>query len=322
MRYLKALMSGCYIVSEEWVEATVREVEGGAIVHELTFLVAGDREGLLDGGGGGAISSLTASTLIGNCPFDSSMLREDAGSSLYKHVPESSAQARARAAVESADPTRLLFSGVTFVLWGEFECPPKQLSLYDAVELITLGGGRSLEFELESLQADSTPSISALKAAAAAATAAASGVEKEKEAASDKSKSLSLPRSSGLWTRLMPDSSSSSSSSSLSTRGWTSADKEWHQLLMTLASTSTARRAIIQDGPTSSSSSLSSSSSSTSSSPPPSLPPFIIICDEPKLTARLPQKVKAILEGLPKFAMMATPEWLLDCCASYSLIRQ
>jgi len=78
-----------------------------------------------------------------------------------------------------------------------FGLTSSQLSLYNALELITLGGGRAVEFELESLNADSTPSISELIATATAAAAAASGDEKEKEAA-DKFKSLRLPRTSGL----------------------------------------------------------------------------------------------------------------------------
>jgi hypothetical protein len=355
IRYLKALMSGCYLVSEDWAESTLREVEGGVIAHERPYLIAGDREGLLNdgsggssssssggGSGGGMISSLTASTLCGSVPFDSSILLAiQSGGYSFQYVPEASSQSRARAAIERADPTRLLFYGTTFVLWGEFECPPKQLSTYDAVELITLGGGRAVEFELETILDDAIPTVSVLKAAATASIegkggrgGSGNGFEEKSE---KKDESMRLPRTSGLWTKLLisdVSSSLSSSSSSSSTTKWSTADKDWHQLLMTIAARypsailNSHSNIISSDkkshsnltstiSGTVSSSSVSNSSTFLQSS----LPPLVILCDEPKLLTRLSLKMKDIFKSLPGLAMITNPEWLLNCCASYSLIK-
>jgi hypothetical protein len=73
--------------------------------------------------------------------------------------------------VWSRDPSALLLAGVTVVLWGEFERPPKNLTGSEAAELVALAGGRALRLgDLSAIPASAT-----LRGLAQAAAGAASG---------------------------------------------------------------------------------------------------------------------------------------------------
>lgn len=140
-RFTCGLLSGAIVVSAEWLGACA---QAGFLVHEAPYALAGDRSldpaalALATSGGGGA--------------------------------PTTPSQ-RAQAAVWSRDPSALLLAGVTVLLWGEFERPPKNLTGTEAAELVALAGGRALRLgDLGAIPASAT-----LRGLAQAAAGAASG---------------------------------------------------------------------------------------------------------------------------------------------------
>lgn len=335
-RYLAGIMSGCYIVTPAWIESCVKEC-GGTIAHERPYLIAGDKEdkapvpllraatllgprsqqllsdgvaaaasakrqaeGAVTSGAGGARRSSSSSSLSNSRASVSSQLQ-------YPY--ELSAPARARAAIESGNPADLLFAGMTFILFGEWECPPKNVSTMDAFELITLGGGRVLELRLNEVPESSTPSASDLRSASAsAATSSSASAAAAGHSSSSSSALVPVRLMTGLRTRL--------DSGIVDAAGEEAA--EWRALIVALAG---MHPQAVGSNPSSGGAGPSSSSSSSTSATSSSgrrVPPLVILCDEPHF--QLPPPVRALLSHSPNLLTVLTPQWLLDTVSCYCLL--
>lgn len=295
-RYLVSLMQGLYIVSPKWLEPCIAE---RFMVGETPYEAIADRQ----------FSSL-GPQLFGPGFHDDArwqngietlFLPSVSGSRKQKtlHLPPAiSVTDRVRGIIRSRDLTQYLFAGITFILYGEWETPPKNMSRLEALEIISLGAGRVVDISLEDTPDEANPSMEELKSAmqsSAGNDAAASG--KSAQLGED------TIRQSGLCTPMDP--------TVLNTYGQDAA--EWHSLILHLV-----RRGEFSTHQNDESFTIPGFSLQKA-------PPLIVLCDDDTLQT-IPA-VTSLLETLHlewKFTQspiyVLTPEWLLDCASCYALL--
>ena len=98
-------------------------------------------------GGGSSSSSSSASAASSSLSYDPLHLRSSAPARARAAVAAAMAHAASRSgskgnsgSILPSPSPHLLLSGLTFVLWGEFECPPKNTTSGQVAELTALGG--------------------------------------------------------------------------------------------------------------------------------------------------------------------------------------
>lgn len=259
---------------------------------------------------------------------------------LLHRLVTNNAVARARGAVCAArgasSSSPLLFAGITFLLHGEWECPPKNISHGDAVELITLAGGRVVDVNLGHVHASATPSLGEMQDAACDARDA---MEEEEEGGADaligrvrfSGLSCALPASRGRASPLPASSLASGQVQAAETDS-----SEWGALCLALARQHGPAFIPLRGGGTEGSLHAPALASSPPCSPP--CPVLIVLCDEPQFA--LPPALQALhaaqLSGEgggggggggaggtgraphPPIVPVLTPEWLLDCVSCYA----
>ena len=283
------LLSGATIVSVEWLTACAR---AGFLVHEAPYVIAGDRDAV-----GSAEAAARARSDGGSAA---------AGSSLSPSTPAQ----RAQAAVASRDPSALLLAGVTVILWGEFERPPKNLTGGEAAELVALAGGRALR--LGDLCA--IPAAASLRGLALAAAGAHSGTMVQ-----------AFSQSQAGAVVEPPESPSAAAAAGLPLEGADdSAEEVWTSLVVQ------AVRACAGSPPEE----RGGGGGAPLCGPP--CPPLVVVCDEPAFplppcVAALSQACVASVAGGAEsgggsgggFALrraavaFVRPEWLESACAAY-----
>lgn len=288
-RYLCALLSGAVLVTPAWLEACIR-TEG--IVHEQPYLVAGDKVcpcpapmllGLDDAQG--KLAALAAAVSGGAGAASSSGPR---GRASGKGAPTlapavgrllSTTVAPARAAAAGAATAKSLFTGVTALMFGELECPPKNVKGTDVAQLVASGGGKAVfgvrdwrgvppSATVEALEGLTSVAVFAEAVAAAVRVAEEDPIAKAAAAAAREHPLSATPFSAPL-------------------RAPASIVQLWKDVVA---------------------SAVSQSAGSSSNRGRPAL---IIVCDEPHLT--LPPCAAALAAALPGSVAMVPPEWVLDC---------
>jgi hypothetical protein len=162
-RYLCALLAGCHLVRPEWVVACKK---GGYPVHELPYAIVGHKgeTGIRPHMFFGPSPLTTLGHILDSVPANSSIDHSGAASSgektsVSKEISTRRRQALVTAVCASAAPARALrmrrlaegsttngsgqgrlFRCVTFILWGEFENPPKLVTRMEILELAAIGG--------------------------------------------------------------------------------------------------------------------------------------------------------------------------------------
>jgi len=206
-----------------------------------------------------------------------------------------SAPQRAAEAVLSGEPHRLLFAGMTFLLLGAWETPPGQVSRRQAAELLAAGGGRLLDTDFSLVPAGATPSGGEFSAARARVLACGLAEGGGRQAMLD-AVGEGPPPSAGADGSAEPPPPTPAEDLAVP---WGTEAREWRTTLFALACLpleAAARGRGVA-------------------------PPLVVLCDAPG--APLPPPLRALLalrEPPAPRAAVLTPQWLLDCAATYTLL--
>jgi hypothetical protein len=182
-KYLLSLLLQSTIVSPEWLEACKRS---GGVVHEKPYLVFGDKDTA-----GAAMTAMYSGPHPLRSPL-ARLLHDPAAAAAATAVEDKTKRPSRRSSTGAAEaiptvqssvfiptcapsravaglgPTTSLFSGTTFLLFGEFENPPKNITRTDVYQLIALScqqetaiddRPRVSEIDLKAISAESTAAI-------------------------------------------------------------------------------------------------------------------------------------------------------------------
>ena len=170
-RYLCALLCGAAPVASEWLEACAAPSAAGTgiLVHESPYLCAGDKVTLGDAAGAVMLLGPRHRHLSGQMPYDTiaALVANATDASKAAALPRkrprgvahgaaeisntvttallSTAPTRVRTAIASGDAGQLLLAHTVVLLWGEFECPPKNTTREHVRELVGLAGGGDID---------------------------------------------------------------------------------------------------------------------------------------------------------------------------------
>jgi PHD-like zinc-binding domain/Zinc finger, C3HC4 type (RING finger)/PHD-finger len=141
-RYLCGLLSGATIVHEEWLKACISD---SFIVHEAPYLIHGDKE---------VLAGSKVVMFFGNEPlklltreYESFDLKSKI-QSLEANVSKFNAFSRVKLQCLT---NHLLFHDVSIIMFGEFECPPKNTTALEVKQIVSLGGGALIDVNLPSI---------------------------------------------------------------------------------------------------------------------------------------------------------------------------
>jgi hypothetical protein len=213
---------------------------------------------------------------------------------------------RARAALASG-PSHLLLSGVTVVLWGEFERPPKNVTRAEVTELVALAGGKAVEVaDLAAVPAGSAGS------AGASESTVAGGLRRADSAASGASS----------WSGGLGAASEIASGAAGGGGGSGFLGRSHQSLEDDAAIWKAATKAAVAAVPTSAASAVAAarggSGGGVGSASGLRRPALVILCDEPHFP--IPACAAALAAAHPGSVAMVGPEWLLDSASCYSAL--